>query len=287
LEQSSGNASPAIPLTRVEKVDDEPRYGEVPGTEPYRMRESDAEPDIITVDSTDADATPTLRISTTPGGKPIPTTLVEKIDPSTPSHGEVPGTLAHEKRAADAVPDMVIASGDRSPSIRARSRAPSTPGDLPIPITKVEKVDSEPSHGEVPGTKAFELRRGDAQPDLVEQIGDLPGMICSNPHPSERLTESGSPTSHGARSPTLTHSRRKTPGAGSKALAGSHGAGADGDEEDEFGDDFDEFEEGEDDAEFGDFDDGFQEAQIAATQSLPISASLVSRMYTPLFFPIF
>lgn len=274
-------------MTRVEQVDDEPSYGEVPGTDPYKVRESDAQPDEIAVVPTDADARPALSISTTPGGKPIPTTLVEKVDPSTPSHGELPGTLAHEKRAADAVPDMVIASGDRSPSVRARSRAPSTPGDLPIPITKVEKVDSEPSHGEVPGTKAFELRRGDAQPDLVEQIGDLPGKICPTPHLSERLTESGSPTSHGARSPTLVHARRKSSGAGRKALVGSYGAEAGGIENDDFGDEFDEFEEGEDGAEFGDFDDGFQEAQVATTQSLPISASLVSRIYATLSFPNF
>jgi len=176
LEQISGPASPVVPLTRVEKVDDKPSYGEVPGTDAYHMRENDAEPDEVAVkpESMDAEAKSSLSVSITPGGQPIPTTLVEKIDPSIPSHGEIPGTLAHEKRAADAVPDMVMRSGERSPSTTTRSRAPSTPGDLPIPITRVEKVDSEPSHGEVPGTKAFEIRKGDAEPDIVEQVEDLP-----------------------------------------------------------------------------------------------------------------
>jgi len=179
LEQSSGNASPAIPSTRIEKVDNQPSHGEVPGAEAYNVRKNDAEPDEIAMAAGqyDGELKPSLSISTNPGGQPIPITLVEKIDPSTPSHGEIPGTLAHEKRAADAVPDMVVRAGRRSSSVHTRSRAPSTPGDLPIPITKVEKVDSEPSHGEVPGTKAFELRKEDARPDVVEQVGDLPDPL--------------------------------------------------------------------------------------------------------------
>jgi hypothetical protein len=173
--ERSGGTSPVVPLTRIEKVDDEPSYGEVPGTYAHTMRESDAKPDevaIIPEGEEDKYAEPR---SPTPGGHPIPTTLVEKLDPSSPSHGEVPGTLAHEKRAADAVPDLVVKTGERSRSSSTRSRAGSTPGDLPIPITKVEKVDTEPSHGEVPGTKAFEMRKEDAEPDIVEEIGDAAG----------------------------------------------------------------------------------------------------------------
>merc|ERR1712093_603445 len=155
-----------VPHTRVEKVDDEASYGEEPGTEAYRLREQDAAPDEIAIvpDRT-----------TPPGGQPIPLMIVEKVDPSSPSHGEVPGTLAHDMRAADAVPNLVVRSGERSRSSSTRSRAGSTPGDLPIPITKVEKVDSSPRHGEVPGTKAYELRRGDAEPDIVEEVGEAPG----------------------------------------------------------------------------------------------------------------
>jgi hypothetical protein len=175
LEQNSGGVSP-IPTTRVEKVDDEPSYGEVPGTEAYHMREEDAEPDEIAIIPPGKESrTANENSPSTPGGQPIPTTIVEKIDPDTPSHGEVPGTTAHDKRAADAVPDLVVKSGERSRSSSTRSRASSTPGDLPIPITKVEKVDSTPSRGEVPGTEAYELRKGDAEPDIVEEVGDVPG----------------------------------------------------------------------------------------------------------------
>jgi hypothetical protein len=163
-------------------VDDEPSHGEVPGTDAYSMRESDAKPDQVRVMIPEGNGhKDTEPRSPTPGGHPIPTTLVEKVDPSSPSHGEVPGTSAHEKRAADAVPDLVVKTGERSRSSSTRSRAGSTPGDLPIPITKVEKVDSEPSHGEVPGTKAFELRKEDAEPDVVEEVRDVPGKDGRSP----------------------------------------------------------------------------------------------------------
>ena len=46
--------------------------------------------------------------------------------------------------------------------------------DSPIPITVVTKVDSESSHGEIPGTDAYRIRQADAKPDLVEQVADAP-----------------------------------------------------------------------------------------------------------------
>jgi hypothetical protein len=176
LETTSGVASP-IPHTRVERVDDKPSYGEDPKTEAYHLREQDAVPDEIEVVPEGKPSRTTSPTGTsTPGGQPIPMTVVEKIDPEIPTYGEVPGTDAHEKRLADAVPDLVVRSGSRSrASTMTRSRAGSTPGDLPIPITKVERVDSVPRHGEVPGTKAYELRKEDAQPDLVEEVGDVAG----------------------------------------------------------------------------------------------------------------
>lgn len=278
-ERNSGVTSP-VPVTRVEKVDSEPSYGEVPGTAAYNMREHDAQPDEIAVvpdteqssHSSDSEGP-----SSTPGGQPIPSTMVEKIDPSEPSHGTVPGTLAHEKRAADAVPDMVVKSGSPSPN---RSRSNTTPGDLPIPLTRVEKVDSEPSYGEVPGTRAFELRKGDSQPDVVEEVGDAPGKNVHISYTSERLTESESPTA--IRSPKVSHARRKSSAAGRKGLPVDYDEEEDG-SDGGFGDDFDDFEEGEEDAEFGDFDDGFMEpatAHLPPIQSLPVTPatpSFVSR----------
>lgn len=76
------------------------------------------------------------------------------------------------------------------------------------------------------------------------------------------MTESGSPTSHGARSSIISHSRQKSSSAGRKPATDEYNEEEDG-EEDGFVDDFDDFEEGEEDAEFGDFDDGFHESQPA------------------------
>ena len=44
---SESHPTSPIPKTRVERVDDKPAYGEVPGTAAYQMREEDAAPDEI------------------------------------------------------------------------------------------------------------------------------------------------------------------------------------------------------------------------------------------------
>jgi len=294
MEQSALN-SPVVPVTRVEKVDTEPSHGEVPGTVAHEKRAADAEPDQVAVKPEELLArlqTVTNSRPSTPGGRPIPTTVVEKLDPDTPSHGEVPGTPAHEMRMADAVPDIVIRAsprGSRTSSVSgvSRSRAGSTPGDRPIPRTKVERVDSKPAHGEVPGTEAYEKRAQDAQPDIIEEVGDIQGTESSPSHiPSEPLTESGSPTSKSVRSSSISTIKRKPSSVfENPTQAASTSLEYDEDEDGEagggFGDDFDDFEEG-GDADFGDFDDGFQEpeAMVSPTpQSLPtVSPSFVSRI---------
>lgn len=43
----------------------------------------------------------------TPGGSPVPRTVLEKVDDE-PRYGDVPGTAAHELRKADAIPDVVV-----------------------------------------------------------------------------------------------------------------------------------------------------------------------------------
>jgi hypothetical protein len=97
-------ASP-IPKTRIEKVDDEPSYGEVPGTEAYDKRTGDAEPDEIAI-VPDADSQPKSSVgdSTMPGGQPVPKTVVDE----TP---DAPGAETHHfhehLHKADAAPDFV------------------------------------------------------------------------------------------------------------------------------------------------------------------------------------
>ncbi|KAF4968149.1 hypothetical protein FSARC_4425 [Fusarium sarcochroum] len=80
----------------------------------------------------------------------------EKLEPPKGAPVEDPGAreLAEESESDDQFTDA--ASGAESPKISS-----------PIPKTRVEKVDDQPSHGEVPGTQAYEMRGQDAQPDEI------------------------------------------------------------------------------------------------------------------------
>lgn len=90
----------------------------------------------------------------------------------------MPGTEAYAKRTQDAVPDEVeiVPDGQRSRSASrvSISDRPFTPGGTQIPKTVVEKIDDTPSHGEVPGTLAHELRAADAEPDVVLKVPQPP-----------------------------------------------------------------------------------------------------------------
>ena len=104
---------------------------------------------------------------------PLPKTVVEKVDPLTPSYGEVPGTLAYDVRQADAVPDVVMAVSSPSEE-RAKGK-----GDIleqpRVPITKVTTVDHNPVSGQVPGIGPSEKHPKDAVPDLIEEQGGEAG----------------------------------------------------------------------------------------------------------------
>ena len=144
------------------------------------MRTQDAVPDELEIIPEGSNSIPSSsnsqRVSPTlPDGISIPKTVVEKVDPTSPSHGDVPGSAAHSIRKADAVPDVILKAPDdgESPSDGDRNAAISP--EMPIPKTILTKVDSIPSHGEVPGTEAFDLRKGDAKPDIIEKKGDVSG----------------------------------------------------------------------------------------------------------------
>lgn len=179
--QKSGSipASP-IPITRVEKVDEGESYGEVPGSEAYKMREQDAVPDEIEIVPEGRKSRSSSRVSTPqlsplgPGGSPIPKTVVEKVDPLSPSHGDVPGTAAFTQRKADAIPDEIRAVDDPEPTAQTSESHHQHP-EVPIPTTVVTKVDSNPSHGDLPGTAAYNIRTQDAEPDIVEKKSDFAG----------------------------------------------------------------------------------------------------------------
>ncbi|KAI0176382.1 hypothetical protein GGR52DRAFT_571346 [Hypoxylon sp. FL1284] len=100
---SPGSASP-VPRTRVEKVDDAPSYGEVPGTDAYQKRTQDATPDeIAIVHDKKPESSPVDR-PLTPGGHPIPKTVIDEA-------ADAPGSSTHhyheDLHKADATPDFI------------------------------------------------------------------------------------------------------------------------------------------------------------------------------------
>lgn len=108
--RSPNNASP-IPKLRIEKVDNEPSYGEVPGTEAYKLREGDAEPDEIAIlpkgnNETEGEKQEKdIKSPSTPGGHPIPKTVVEEAW----GNSEVQ-SRPETKYKADAAADEVVKS---------------------------------------------------------------------------------------------------------------------------------------------------------------------------------
>ena len=97
---------------RVEKVDDEPAYGEIPGTTAYQLRQADAVPDEVEVvpDGQRSRSQSRVRLEDVPHIPGVPKIVAEKIDPDTPAYGDVPGTAAYELRKADAKPDEIVRS---------------------------------------------------------------------------------------------------------------------------------------------------------------------------------
>lgn len=87
-------------------MDDQPSHGEVPGTEAYKMREEDAQPDEIAIAPENSPA----RSQSISSHTTVPATLVEEA----PGDGPGPHSAAfEEKRKADAPADVVLdAQGD-------------------------------------------------------------------------------------------------------------------------------------------------------------------------------
>ncbi|KAB8446184.1 hypothetical protein FH972_025166 [Carpinus fangiana] len=102
----------------------------------------------------------------------VPTTRVERVDDE-PAHGETPGTAAYDQRTADAVPDEleVIPEGSKS---RTESIDSNPSEEAVVPTTIIDKVEPNvPSHGEIPDTPAYDLRKADAEPDVVRQAPEV------------------------------------------------------------------------------------------------------------------
>ncbi|KAL8903271.1 MAG: hypothetical protein Q9207_004040 [Kuettlingeria erythrocarpa] len=233
------------------------------------MRRQDAVPDELEIVG-DVRSPSSRRVSqsqpdrtSTPGGTPIPKTVVEKIDSASPSHGEVPRTAAHHMRQADAVPDVILQSPKANIAFGASSPVSAPSPEISIPKTVVTKVDEQPSHGEVPGTEAYNMRTEDATPDAVETKGDPFGLPTDPTHRSSFSTPK-------PRLSAVKHDSRIAADGGFGRMPDDEDATGSSDSPEEpqdnagafddgFGDDFDDFEAGAEAEDFGDFDEGFEQ----------------------------
>jgi hypothetical protein len=123
-----------------------------------------------------------LEPPTTPGGTLIPRTVVEKVDPESPSYGEIPKTSGYLQRQMDAVPDVILktpAPGRRLDFGDAtdENRSPTNP-DVQVPETIITRADSIPLQGEVSESETTKKRKLYAPPDIVEKPG---GEEAGNP----------------------------------------------------------------------------------------------------------
>ncbi|KAK0618225.1 hypothetical protein B0T17DRAFT_618844 [Bombardia bombarda] len=157
-----------IPRTRVERVDDKPAYGEVPGTKAYRMREEDATPDEIAfvpdpdsaaaqaaADDEDAEKAPR---SPTPGGHPIPTTRVEETPDSA---GSVSHPETEKKHRADPPPDLVLKADGELVDNGSAPDTPISPSSLKTPVTARSRRKSSSAMRRSPVTPSFGTGNGD------------------------------------------------------------------------------------------------------------------------------
>jgi hypothetical protein len=137
------------------------------------MRRQDAVPDELEIVPegrlSKRNSSSSLQPPLSPGGTPIPLTVVEKVDPASPSHGEVPGTAAYEQRQADAAPDVVLKASDSNVAQSfSPSKSPNAASPGSIPETIVTRADSIPRLDEEPGTGLKGPRLNDVMPGVKE-----------------------------------------------------------------------------------------------------------------------
>lgn len=142
------------------------------------MRSRDAVPDELEIIPDGEKSRPYPRANdkdpnTARGGSPIPKTVVQKLDPTSPSHGEVPGTTAYSVRAADAAPDVITKICDPEEEIATQKKFLKT-NETPIPKIVQPKAELEWSHGEVLTLKPYGSSNENPITNAMKQ-GDISG----------------------------------------------------------------------------------------------------------------
>lgn len=164
--RSQSRPESPIPITRVERVDHNAAYGEVPGTDAYQMRTEDAQPDEIAFipDDKKLDSAPPSG-AVSPGGQPIPKTVVEEVPASPVMEGlSRRGTLhSHKRNPSDAMPDLVLQvedTGDASPIKSAHSESLFVPD-----FSSAKHESSDKDDKDTPG-----MSFNSPIPTLVDQV---------------------------------------------------------------------------------------------------------------------
>lgn len=173
-----------------------------------------------------------------PGKLQIPKTVVEKVEPESPSYGEVPGTAAHEMRKADAEPDEVLKAPDATRAKlegqsqdHSQSGSPTSSPSRPVPTGEEHIAVS----GYTSSTRSEELAEG-----FEEKTAEPENELNGEDQMKRGAEETSSETA------------------------------AEG-----FGDDFDDFEEGGEDDEFGAFDEAeVADTDASELQSVGLEATL-------------
>ena len=106
----------------------------MPGTDAYRKREGDAEPDEIAVIPDKLALATEGKKSPTPGGQPIPMTVVQEAPGSTGPHSEE----FEKRRRADAPPDLVLKPDGKAEGAGASTGSLDSATDRGAPGTAVE-----------------------------------------------------------------------------------------------------------------------------------------------------
>lgn len=141
------------------------------------MRSQDAVPDELEIIPDGEKSSPYSRASDkdrsiAPGGSPIPKTVLQKLDPTSPSHGEVPGTTAYSIRGAGAAPDVITKISDPEEETTTREHL-LKPNHIPILKITQSKAESE-WNGEALALKPYESSKEDITANAVKQ-GDISG----------------------------------------------------------------------------------------------------------------
>ncbi|EYE98020.1 DUF5102 domain-containing protein [Aspergillus ruber CBS 135680] len=251
---ASGHASP-IPRTRVEKVDDNPSHGEVPGTAAYGKRGNDSVPDEVEVIPEGSRSRSQSTAQSPSENLPVPRTVVERVDPEHPSHGDVPGTDAYDKRRADAVPDVVTTAPESggTPELNPEPEPNDAVDSTAVPETVVSQVETPTEEESESRPRAHRRRPSDALPDSVETVPDAPDLQSS---PATSVEQESSAI--------IGYDQQKMDGENNIDDNGTAMPGALPEDEDDAVDDFDDFAEEQEemgDDDFGDFDGGFQEPE--------------------------